>query len=654
MARQKDLAEQRTDELLEELEEKIYKEYREAYENVKAKYDDYMKKYIAEDQKKLEQVQNGTLSMEEYSKWAFNKAAYSKQAKELVDTLAADLTLVDKKVMSMVNGYLPEAYALNYNYSTYEIETSHDVDTSFVIYSRETVENLIKNDPTLLPKRKVDIPKDKRWNKSHLNSAITQGILSGEDIRTISKRFQQVTDMDRRAAIRNSRTMMTGAQNAGRMDAFDRAISLGINVQKEWMATLDSRTRDSHQHLDGERAEYDKKFSNGLRYPGDPEGAAEEVYNCRCTLVPFYPDYEGIIEKRITYDEWMQSKIKPQNIEIQPEEDLFYKYDHTKLLNTTYDHSIYTESDLERLDELYSNAPEELQMVYDKYASDFNMIYNDTSKGSGYFSRSEEKVHVNCEIDRSGSDYQTKYELSSHEFGHYMDYLCGGKSSTYLSMSYLNENGLSFKDIIFRDWENLFMNEYSNVKNITDPSEIFKKLAGRSAKKADEYIQSMMSKARRAIVGESDEAKNLLAQAEREYFALWNRGIADYRSFFKKYENLFGKYLPVDHYVEIPKDVLEDFAKAIRNEYILEERGNLSDMFEQFSLEHGGSDYPFGVGHGKDYWNRYGALEKETFAEITAALIANGDSLMVIQKYLPNVYDAYIDMLRRLLNEAEK
>ena len=43
--------------------------------------------------------------------------------------------------------------------------------------------------------------------------------------------------------------------------------------------------------LDGEFVDNDKKFSNGCRYPGDPNGPPSEIYNCRCTLVS---EIEGI------------------------------------------------------------------------------------------------------------------------------------------------------------------------------------------------------------------------------------------------------------------------------------------------------------------------------------------------------------------------
>ena len=60
---------------------------------------------------------------------------------------------------------------------------------------------------------------------------------------------------------------------------------MGIELLKVWLATPDSRVRDSHARLDGEERKTDDEFSNGCRYPGDPNGEPEEVWNCRCTLI---------------------------------------------------------------------------------------------------------------------------------------------------------------------------------------------------------------------------------------------------------------------------------------------------------------------------------------------------------------------------------
>jgi len=57
----------------------------------------------------------------------------------------------------------------------------------------------------------------------------------------------------------------------------------GMNI-KIWASVRDSHTRDSHASLDGEERPINVPFSNGLMFPGDPNGSAEEVINCRCVI----------------------------------------------------------------------------------------------------------------------------------------------------------------------------------------------------------------------------------------------------------------------------------------------------------------------------------------------------------------------------------
>lgn len=281
-----------SEKMLNELEAKIHKEYEQASKEMADKTTAYFNRFKAKDEEKREQYENGQISKKEYTEWRQRQMATGKRYIAMRDTLAKDLTKTDKIAMKYVNQALPDVYALNMNYGTYQIEKDSKINTSFTLYNHAAVERLIKDNPQLLPSPKVDIPKDLRWNQQHIQSAITQGILQGKSIPDIAKNLQRVTGMDENAAIRNARTAMTGAQNAGRLDSMKRAAARGIGVKKGWLATLDHVTRDSHVDLDGEVVELDKMFSNGLMYPGDASGRPEEVYNCRCRLTHEYDKYK--------------------------------------------------------------------------------------------------------------------------------------------------------------------------------------------------------------------------------------------------------------------------------------------------------------------------------------------------------------------------
>lgn len=316
-----DEAHEETERLLQDLERRITAEYRQAAEELEEKCNDYFRRYKIKDQIKRQQLANGEITQDEYNYWRTGQILIGERWKEMRDTLAEDLTHTNEIAAEMINRELPQIYAINHNYGTFEIEKDSLLNTSYTLYSRETVERLIRDNPDLMPQARIDIPKDERWNRQKIQSAITQGVLQGESIDKIANRLQRVTNMNRAAAISNARTMTTSAQNGGRMDAFNRAENMGIELDKVWAATPDSRVRDSHARLDGEEKKLEEEFSNGCRYPGDPNGEPEEVWNCRCTLISqvkgtpridvtdlsqrhsgLSRDYDG--DEEMTYQDW--------------------------------------------------------------------------------------------------------------------------------------------------------------------------------------------------------------------------------------------------------------------------------------------------------------------------------------------------------------
>ena len=87
-----------------------------------------------------------------------------------------------------------------------------------------------------------------------------------------------------------ARTETHGAANYGSNEA---AKQTGLPLTREWLAAQDERTRPTHAAASGQIVGMNDTFRVGdsdLMFPGDPEGAAEEVINCRCTLAYIVDD----------------------------------------------------------------------------------------------------------------------------------------------------------------------------------------------------------------------------------------------------------------------------------------------------------------------------------------------------------------------------
>ena len=293
-----DIAYEETEALLLELQLKVEREYRQAAAEMQEKLIEYQNSFKKKNIKKLEQLRNGEITADEYEYWYKGQVLIGQRWIDMRDQLAEDMTHSNEIAMSIVSDYLPEVYAINHNYATFEIEMQSRLNTSYTLYSRETVERLLRDDPDLLPRPSVRVTKDMMYNKQILTSAVTQSILQGEDIYQLAARLRPEVAAKATAeyfgvhtaealehkldvaAMRTARTMMTSAQNGGRIDGYKRAERMGLELRKVWLATPDSRVRDSHARLDGEERETEEEFSNGCRYPGDPNGDPAEVYNC--------------------------------------------------------------------------------------------------------------------------------------------------------------------------------------------------------------------------------------------------------------------------------------------------------------------------------------------------------------------------------------
>lgn len=292
-----DPAHDETDEILAAMELEINDIFTQAAREMRKKTEKYLDWFRKADHDIYEQYKAGEITRQAYTQWRISHMLTSNHFRAMSAVLAADMIHNNEIAASVINGHMPEVYAVNHNYGTYMIEHGARINTSYELYDAPTVERLIRDKPDLIPiKAMAKIPENERWNKQQVSNIMTQSILQGEDIPTIASRISsELPTRNRNSAIRDARTMTTSAESGGREDAYKRAADMGIEFDVRWVATLDGRTRHAHRVLDGQKKPVGGKFhvdGYDIEFPGDPNAPPYLVYNCRCRTITDSEDME--------------------------------------------------------------------------------------------------------------------------------------------------------------------------------------------------------------------------------------------------------------------------------------------------------------------------------------------------------------------------
>lgn len=119
-------------------------------------------------------------------------------------------------------------------------------------------------------------------------STIERGIDDGKTVQQIAddlrSKFSNIEEIGARA-MTIARTEALTAVSIGQAAAMKDASRVVPDLMKMWVSADDDRVRESHEALHGDIVKHDADFANGLQFPRDPSGPAEEVINCRCTWI---------------------------------------------------------------------------------------------------------------------------------------------------------------------------------------------------------------------------------------------------------------------------------------------------------------------------------------------------------------------------------
>ena len=302
-----DIGHEMTEEILASLDRRIADEYANALRDMQDKCRAYFNRFDAENEIQRRLWESGAISKKEYTDWRYRHMMMGKRWESMRDTLAGDMERAKEAALAMTRGEMAEIFKLNADFAIYQI-ARQGVGVNLAMYDVSTVKRLLEKQQRLMPgpssQKAAQIAADKslQWNRQKIQSAVTQGILQGENSADIAKRLQSVATMNYNDSVRYARTMTTSAQNAGRYDGYRRLSEAGVDLTIEWQATLDKRTRHDHRQLHGQRRDVDEPFEVdgvSILYPAQTSGPGSddipqrEIWNCRCTLLAWVKGFEG-------------------------------------------------------------------------------------------------------------------------------------------------------------------------------------------------------------------------------------------------------------------------------------------------------------------------------------------------------------------------
>lgn len=243
------------------------------------------------------------------------------QMTALLEQLDISANNLKKSLRSTINDHLMNTGQLAYNELFYEFESGHG-GINFAMLRDEELKTIIETPVAnfKLSERINDgvVPDLKR----NIKNELTRLFLMGESMPKVSSRLSELGYSSYRRAMTITRTEAGRVQAITRQKAQIEAETLDIQFEKQWVATLDTRTRHNHANLDGVRVNPDGYFTINGHRTKQPHmfGLASEDVNCRCRTISVLLDDDqpmlrrdnetGDVVEYKNYRDWLNSTME--------------------------------------------------------------------------------------------------------------------------------------------------------------------------------------------------------------------------------------------------------------------------------------------------------------------------------------------------------
>lgn len=252
--------------------------------------------------------------LDEYEDLPYWKQQQTGRLKQLTDEIVEKLQEVYPQTKTVIEDFKQEQFETGYYGGYYTVEESQQADLPIAFLPDNVIRSAVRR-PVASKTLSERLYKARNRLANRSQGAITSGILQGHGYAEIASVISSNSEANYRQALRIARTEGGRMRTQARQKSYEEMEKVGCELQKQWLAALDRKTRKSHGHLDGQRVKIDEFFvSDGYKAIG-PRcfGVAGMDINCRCTTITIVdginPDYRRDNEtgEKIsfrTYDQW--------------------------------------------------------------------------------------------------------------------------------------------------------------------------------------------------------------------------------------------------------------------------------------------------------------------------------------------------------------
>lgn len=530
---------------------------------------------------------------------------YQKQYQEALKAqLEGVLTALQSNSYATISEYLTQCYQNGYIGAMYDIHGQGipvimPIDQKAVTRAIQTDSKISKG---LYNRLGEDVGKLKTSIRAELSRGIANGSSWNEVAGKLSKSFKNTpfsTAFSRAMLITRTEGHRVQVQSA--MDAQQAAKDAGADVVKQWDAALDDRTRETHRMLDGQIRELDESFEvNGKKAdaPGMFGDPAEDC-NCRCALLQrarWALDEEELetLQERAAFflldksEDFEDFQSKYLQLPLDAGTISTEKYDvlsNTQKLKKAMSNSDYDEY----MKILNDHSNTSIQKLYAKYADLINGVQY--KKDDGYYSPAENRLVFSYPLQKYIDNGRSKYHTLAHEYGHFYD-------------AKVDYEGLHFKEVeTIHSKTKYQINRFAKIASSSDEFLT-------AVRKDREFLKSILTtdvekdlRNHDASCGVQDAVDGLLSHRIN-----WGHGDKYYN---RKYHSV--------------KQLKEHKGLQVAYKELGIDASNLSKVANECRVYESAS---------------------EMWANIMGAEVNGGSELEYVKKYLPNSYEAFIEILK--------